>query len=42
MIVAVYENEPYAHMIPMEKVFLDIRKVVAGDGDPSEVQISLP
>ncbi|PVH93713.1 hypothetical protein DM02DRAFT_619097 [Periconia macrospinosa] len=39
---ATYDKLPYIHMLPIDKVFGDIRSVVAGDGDPSEVDISLP
>ena len=41
VIVAVYENEPYAHMLPIHRVFSDIRSLFAQDGKFPEVGICL-
>jgi hypothetical protein len=43
VIVAVYENEPYAHMLPMEQVFADIRAAYTDHAaSPMNVGIGLP
>lgn len=42
VIVATYDKSPYVHMLPIDKIFHDIKSVVGGDGDPSEVLVSLP
>ncbi|CAI6293499.1 unnamed protein product [Periconia digitata] len=42
VVLATYDKSPYIHILPICKVFDDIRDVVAGDRDPSEVKISLP
>lgn len=41
MIVAVYDRDPYVHMLPIHKVYSDIQTVVAKGGDTSKVQIFL-
>lgn len=43
VIVAVYDNEPYAHMLPIEQVFSAIRSAYTdGTTNPANVDISLP
>lgn len=39
VIVAVYENEPYAHMLPIRQVFSDIQSLLAQDEKFPEVGI---
>jgi hypothetical protein len=43
VIVAVYDNEPYAHMLPIEQVFSGIRSAYTDDTKGSaNIDISLP
>lgn len=42
MIVAVYDNEPYAHMLPIHQVFDSIRDVYSHVGGSRDVEITLP
>ncbi|KAF2685155.1 hypothetical protein K458DRAFT_486797 [Lentithecium fluviatile CBS 122367] len=42
MIVAVYDQEQYAHMLPMHKVFADITTVCIESGMGSVVDVGLP
>jgi len=42
MLVAVYDNDPYAHILPMHKVFSDIRTAMLLSDDLSVVNIKLP
>lgn len=41
MIVAIYDHEPYAHMLPMQKVFSDIQTTFTSDGRHPHVDISI-
>ena len=42
MIVAVYDKEPYAHMLPMHQIFADIRATYTEGTSRSDVDVSLP
>jgi hypothetical protein len=41
MILAVYDDEPYAHMLPMHQVFADIQAVLQKDGKMPTVSLDL-
>ncbi|KAF2789692.1 MFS general substrate transporter [Melanomma pulvis-pyrius CBS 109.77] len=41
MIVAIYEDEPYAHMLPIHQVFSDIKSLLAKDGHLPKVEIDI-
>jgi hypothetical protein len=42
MIVAVYDNQPYVHMIPMASIFQSIRRTLRQRSEDSEVRMLSP
>lgn len=41
MILAVYDDEPYVHMLPMHQVFADVQSVLQKDGKKPIVSLDL-